>query len=157
MGSRRIKVKHRPRSTPSLLGSGDLRLADENFGLTPILNAAFSRFMMDDRFRDTERVNFSMMRYAWGNWYPYAVEFADEPKTAPEADFAPVDDEMLQYLFFRPGPCPFCGKSVRGEPAQPKEFTWHRTCIVAAYARDAERWGSPQQKEWAASVRNGTG
>lgn len=165
MGRFKFKAKHRARTTggPDRItppGKEPLwetwdRETHGEFYFTPFLNAALGPLMKDgDRCTNSQRVDFYVMRNAWGNWCPYAVKLADGDPHAQELPMGEEDKPMLEELLFGVGGCPLCGEKA-GEKWFPKGFRWHRRCMGLAFARDAERLGSPKQKAWGSDVMAG--
>jgi hypothetical protein len=150
LSHRRIKIRHRGHTETQRRDAEVMAglLAEET--LTPVLNAALSYFMKDSSFRDADRVNLCMMRFAWGNWSHYALKSAE-----PSPQILDEDIPHFTYLLFGAGPCLLCGKAAKKQDCLPNGFRLHRLCIARAYARDAAIFGNDDQKQWAAEILAG--
>src|SRR5689334_19064883 len=111
MRFKKRKPLHRPRQIATLAESQDWwRLltarwkreypAEGEFFFTAPLAAGLEQAARDESLPDMARLDCWLMRAAWGNWYPYAVENIQDMKHPP--DMKP----LFRQLLFGPGPCP---------------------------------------------------
>ena len=125
-------------------------------GITPLLNAALDAALkpfVGQPDGAKHGLMLWMIRNAWGHWHDYAISAKDPYFSRVKASEVPPD--VLHEMLFSYDECFFCGKMAERDDPYLPDFSWHKHCLLIAFARDAVLFGGQDAIKWGADVLNG--